>query len=187
MISAQGSGPLRFTNGFFLQQLAAETPISDGELVNRFYSQFSRCAKTCPGSVFVGIDSIDVRILLQASSDARIKGAVHGVHGKPAGLVLNQSGEAEPACGEPAQFKPGMTMDVACFETRECSTIQFAADRVWKHSIEARILSPIYRGPKFRKQTGVRKSGGSLADIRVPGWVTEYQEVTSLVKNLTLD
>ena len=57
--------------------------------------------------------------------------------------MLNQSGEAEPACGEPAQFKPGMTMDVACFETRECSTIQFAADRVWKHSIEARILTPI--------------------------------------------
>jgi hypothetical protein len=146
-----------------------------------------RCAKTCPGSVFVGVDSIDVRILLQASSHARIKGAIHGIHGKSAGLVLSQSGEAKPARGEPAQFEPGMTMDMARFETRECSAIQFTADRVWKHPIDARILSPIYRGPKFRKQTCVRKRGGSLADIRVPSWMTEYQEVTSFGKNGTFD
>jgi len=78
-------------------------------------------------------------------------------------------------------------MDMARFKTRECSAIQFAADRVWKHSIEARILTPIDRGPEFRKQTGVAESGSSLADIRVPGWMTEYQEVTSLVKNGTFD
>ncbi len=78
-------------------------------------------------------------------------------------------------------------MDMARFETRECSTIQFAADRVWKHSIEARVLTPMNRRPKFRKQTGVAESGSGLADIRVPGWMTEYQEVTSLVKNGTFD
>jgi len=43
------------------------------------------------------------------------------------------------------------------------------------------------RGPKFRKQTGVRKSGSSLTDIRITGWMTEYQEVTSLVKNRIFD
>ena len=78
-------------------------------------------------------------------------------------------------------------MDVTRFEPRECSAIQFAADRLWKHSIEARILTPMDRGPKFRKQTSVRKSGGSFADIRVAGWMTEYQEVTSLVKNRIFD
>ena len=78
-------------------------------------------------------------------------------------------------------------MDVACFETRECSAIQFAADRVWKHSIQARILTPIDGSPEFRKQTGVAEGGSGLADIRVPGWMTEYQEVTSLVKNGTFD
>ena len=73
-------------------------------------------------------------------------------------------------------------MDMARLETRERSAIQFAADRVWKHSIEARVLTPMDRGPKFRKQTGVRKSGSSLTDIRVPGWMTEYQEVTSWLR-----
>jgi hypothetical protein len=78
-------------------------------------------------------------------------------------------------------------MDMVCAEARERPAIQFAADRVWKHSIEPRILTPIDRGPKFRKQTGVRKSGSRLADIRVSSWMTEYQEVTSLVTNGTFD
>jgi hypothetical protein len=78
-------------------------------------------------------------------------------------------------------------MDMARAETRECSAIQFAADRVWKHSIEARILTPINGGPEFRKQTRIGEGGCSLADIRVAGWMTEYQEVTSLVKNGIFD
>lgn len=78
-------------------------------------------------------------------------------------------------------------MDMARFETRECSAIQFPAYRVWKHPIQARILTPIDGSPEFRKQTGIAEGGCGLADIRVPGWMTKYQEATSFVKNLTFD